>query len=54
MPNSPFSDQGRRSVGTDQGTNCLQRLSADNKGRRWQEKNEENLEIMNIKATNYN
>ena len=53
VSNSPFSDQGRRSVGTDLGTNCLQRLSTDSKGRRWQEKNEENLEIMNIKATKY-
>ena len=46
-------DQDQRSVATDLGTNCLQRLSADNKSRRWQEKSEETLEIMNIKATKY-
>ena len=41
MSNSLYPDQDRRSVGTDLGTNCLQRLSDDNKSRRWQEKSEE-------------
>ena len=31
-------DQNRHSVGPDLGLNCLQRLSADDKSRRWQGK----------------
>ena len=42
-----------RAVGTDLGTNCLQRLSADNKSRRGQEKSEKTKEIMKVKATKY-
>ena len=34
VPNGLYPDQDRRSVGTDLGTNCLQRLLADNKSRR--------------------
>ena len=40
VSNGLYPDQDRRSVGTDLGTNCLQRLSAD-KSRGWQEKSEE-------------
>ena len=36
-----YPDQDRRSIGTDLETNCLQRLSSDDKNRRWQEKSEE-------------
>ena len=36
-----YPDQDPRSVGTDLGTNCLQKLSADNKSHHWQEKSEE-------------
>ena len=38
--NGLYLDQDRRSVGTDIGSNCLQKLSTDNKSRRWQEKSE--------------
>ena len=31
VPNGLYLDQDRRSVGTDLGTNCLQKLSADTK-----------------------
>ena len=34
-------DQARRSVGSDLGPNCLQRLSADDKSCRWQAKSKE-------------
>ena len=53
MSNSLYADLDQRSVGTDLGTNCLQRLSADNKSRARQEKSEETQEIMKIKAAIY-
>ena len=53
MSNSPYPDQDRRSVGTDLGTNCLQRLSADNKSHNLQEKSKETQEKLNIKAIKY-
>ena len=34
-------DQDRHSVGPDLGPTCLQRLSADNKSRRWPERSYE-------------
>ena len=34
MSNGLYPDQDRRSVGTNLGTNCLQRSSAGNKSRR--------------------
>ena len=46
VSNGLFLDQVRRSVGTDLGTNCFQRLSADNKSRHWQEESVETWEIM--------
>ena len=38
VSNSLDSDQDRRAVGPDLGTNCLQRLSTDDKSRHWQGK----------------
>ena len=54
VSNGVYPDQDRRFVGTDLRTNCLHRLSAEYKSRRWQEEcgKLENNEI-NIKATKY-
>ena len=41
VSNGLYPDKDRRSVGTDLGRNCLQRLSVDSKSRRWQVKSEE-------------
>ena len=38
VSNSLDADQDRRFVGPDFGPNCLQRLSEDDKSRRWQGK----------------
>ena len=38
MSNSLAPDQDQRSVGSDLGPNCLQRLKADGKSRRWRGK----------------
>ena len=40
VSNSLDTDQDQHNVGPDIDLNCLQRLSADGKGRRWQEKSQ--------------